>query len=37
MSGCVMIVGLGPGNEGHITPLVSEAVGRATDVIGYIP
>ena len=37
MTGRIMVVGLGPGHEGHITPLVSDAVARATDVIGYIP
>ena len=37
MKGRIMVVGLGPGDEGHITPLVSDAVSRATDVIGYIP
>ena len=37
MNGRIIVVGLGPGDEGHITPIVSDAVARATDVIGYIP
>lgn len=37
MSGWVVIAGLGPGAEALVTPEVHEALGAATDIIGYIP
>jgi precorrin-3B C17-methyltransferase len=37
MSGWIAIAGLGPGNEGLITPEVTAALNGASDVIGYIP
>jgi precorrin-3B C17-methyltransferase len=37
MSGCLAIVGLGPGDDRLVTPEVSDALSRATDVVGYIP
>ncbi|MGR3493833.1 precorrin-3B C(17)-methyltransferase [Citreimonas sp.] len=37
MSGSLVIAGLGPGSEALITPEVSDALARATDVVGYIP
>ncbi len=37
MSGTLTIAGLGPGDEALITPEVSAALARATDVVGYIP
>lgn len=37
MSGGVTVVGLGPGNEGLITPEVTAALADATDVFGYAP
>lgn len=37
MSGSLVIAGLGPGSDALITPEVSGALERATDVIGYIP
>lgn len=37
MTGCLVIAGLGPGNEALITPEVSAALSEATDVVGYIP
>lgn len=32
-----MIAGIGPGNEALITPEVSEALARASDIVGYLP
>lgn len=37
MTGCVDIVGLGPGRESLVTPEVRSVLAEATDVIGYIP
>lgn len=37
MTGTLMIAGLGPGDEALVTPEVSAALARATDVVGYIP
>ncbi len=37
MTGSVMIAGLGPGSETLVTPEVSAALAKATDVVGYIP
>ena len=37
MSGCITIAGLGPGDEGMVTPEVTAALTEATDIIGYIP
>ncbi|MEE3361477.1 MAG: precorrin-3B C(17)-methyltransferase [Pseudomonadota bacterium] len=37
MTGSVVIAGLGPGSETLVTPEVSAALARATDVVGYIP
>lgn len=37
MVGSVIIVGLGPGNSGMVTPEVTAALAQATDVLGYIP
>ncbi len=37
MTGTLVIAGLGPGDEGLVTPEVTAAVARATDVVGYIP
>jgi precorrin-3B C17-methyltransferase len=37
MSGWVKIVGLGPGNEGFVTPDVRDVIAAATDIVGYIP
>ena len=37
MTGSVVIVGLGPGNEAMVTPEVRAALVEATDVVGYIP
>lgn len=37
MTGSLVIAGLGPGAEAMVTPEVSAALDRATDVIGYIP
>ena len=36
-SGWLAIAGLGPGDSALITPEVTDALTRATDVIGYIP
>lgn len=35
--GWIAIAGLGPGSEAMITPQVSDALARATDIVGYIP
>ena len=37
MTGWLAIAGLGPGADTLVTPEVTEALARATDVIGYIP
>lgn len=37
MSGWLAVVGLGPGSEALVTPEVSDALARATDIVGYIP
>lgn len=37
MSGSLIIAGLGPGAEDLVTPQVTAALSRATDVVGYIP
>ena len=37
MTGSLVIVGLGPGAEGLVTPEVTAALAEATDVVGYIP
>lgn len=37
MRGSLTIVGLGPGNDALITPEVTQALARATDIVGYIP
>ncbi len=37
MSGWLKIAGLGPGDDGLITPEVTQALAQASDVIGYIP
>ncbi len=37
MTGSVVIAGLGPGNDAMVTPEVTDALARATDIIGYIP
>lgn len=37
MTGSVIIAGLGPGDTAKVTPEVTEALARATDVVGYIP
>lgn len=37
MSGWLAVAGLGPGAEALVTPEVSDALARASDVVGYIP
>ena len=37
MSGWVAVAGLGPGADALVTPEVTEALGQATDLVGYIP
>ncbi|MCU0803015.1 MAG: precorrin-3B C(17)-methyltransferase [Rhodobacteraceae bacterium] len=37
MTGSLVIAGLGPGDEGLVTPEVTLALAQATDVVGYIP
>lgn len=37
MTGTLVIAGLGPGNDALVTPEVTAALARATDVVGYIP
>jgi precorrin-3B C17-methyltransferase len=37
MTGWVVIVGLGPGSGGMITPDAQAAIDAATDIVGYIP
>lgn len=36
-TGWIAVAGLGPGDEALVTPEVSDALGDATDVVGYIP
>lgn len=36
-SGWIAIAGLGPGDDALVTPEVTQVLGQATDVIGYIP
>lgn len=36
-AGSLAVVGLGPGDDGWITPEASAALARATDVVGYAP
>ncbi|RWR33810.1 precorrin-3B C(17)-methyltransferase [Sinirhodobacter populi] len=37
MTGSLVIAGLGPGSDAMVTPEVTGALARATDVVGYIP
>jgi precorrin-3B C17-methyltransferase len=37
LTGSLVIAGLGPGDESLVTPEVTAALARATDVVGYIP
>jgi precorrin-3B C17-methyltransferase len=37
MTGCIIIAGLGPGDDAMVTPEVTTALAQATDIIGYIP
>ena len=37
MTGTLVIAGLGPGNDAFVTPEVSAALARATDIVGYFP
>ncbi len=37
MTGSVTVAGLGPGDDALVTPQVTQALARATDVLGYIP
>jgi precorrin-3B C17-methyltransferase len=37
MTGTLTIAGLGPGDDGLVTPEVSEALAGATDILGYAP
>ena len=37
MTGSVVIAGLGPGDDALVTPEVSAALDKATDIVGYIP
>ena len=37
MKGSVVIAGLGPGDDNLVTPQVSDALARATDIVGYFP
>lgn len=37
MTGTLVIAGLGPGDDALVTPEVSAALSRATDIVGYIP
>jgi len=37
MTGMLTIAGLGPGDEGLVTPEVSAALADATDIVGYAP
>ncbi|PKP72939.1 MAG: precorrin-3B C(17)-methyltransferase [Alphaproteobacteria bacterium HGW-Alphaproteobacteria-6] len=37
MTGWIAVAGLGPGDEGLVTPEVSAMLAEASDVVGYIP
>ena len=37
MTGTLTIAGLGPGSDALVTPEVTAAIGRATDIVGYAP
>lgn len=37
MTGWLKITGLGPGDDGLVTPEVTQALTEATDIVGYIP
>ncbi|MBV9785561.1 MAG: precorrin-3B C(17)-methyltransferase [Acidisphaera sp.] len=37
MTGRIAVVGLGPGDPGHLTPRASAALADATDLVGYAP
>lgn len=37
MPGELLVVGLGPGPERWVTPEVTDALARATDLVGYLP
>ena len=37
MTGRLAIVGIGPGAAGHVTPLATETLAIATDLVGYGP
>ncbi|WP_299724295.1 precorrin-3B C(17)-methyltransferase [uncultured Tateyamaria sp.] len=37
MTGSLVIAGLGPGDDALVTPEVTAALARATDIVGYIP
>jgi len=37
VTGRIVIVGLGPGSDGMITPDAQAAIDAATDIVGYIP
>jgi precorrin-3B C17-methyltransferase len=37
MTGWLAVAGLGPGDEGLVTPEVTAALAAATDVVGYLP
>ncbi len=37
MGGWIAIAGIGPGDEGLVTPEVSAAMAQATDIVGYAP
>jgi len=37
MSGWLAVAGLGPGNAALLTPEVTDALARATDIVGYGP
>ncbi len=37
MTGTLVIAGLGPGDDALVTPEVTAALARATDIVGYIP
>lgn len=37
MTGTLVIAGLGPGHDALVTPEVTAALARATDIVGYIP
>lgn len=37
MKGCVVIAGLGPGDDTLVTPQVADALAQATDIVGYFP